>query len=411
MTPNPLPRRGFLGTLGAATIGIPLAASAVPAAATPPADVPGRRPHDPTTIWGTAVDSVPFPISNQTVRMAVRVSAGATKVRIRVSNAFGATPLEIGSLHVGLRAQAAALRPGSNRAGSFSDAPGIAVAPGAEVLSDPLDVPVDAGGDLLISLYVRSAADQNTGHLRPKDFSYLSDTGDHGADESGTEFPTVVEHWFFADAVVSEGGKHAGSVVFLGDSITDSGALPRGGYQGWTDFLAQRWAALPPARHLAMVNAGISGNRLITQRAGAGVNAQARLDRDVLSHAGVHTLVLLEGINDIYGSKATAADLITAQRQIALRAHARGLRVLVGTLIPSHRTAYTEERESVRTTLNSFLRTTDEVDGVIDFDAALRDPADHTSILPVYDSGDHTHPSPEGYRAMADSVDLALLHR
>lgn len=124
--------------------------------------------------------------------------------------------------------------------------------------------------------------------------------------------------------------------------------------------MVQRIAATrPPSRQLGLVNAAISGNRLITQRPGAGVNAQARLDRDVLSHAGVHTMVLLEGINDLYGTKVTAPELISAQRQIAARARNRGLRVVVGTLIPSHRGAYTTERETVRTTLNDFRARTD----------------------------------------------------
>jgi len=406
MTHTPgLDRRRFLGGLGAAAVGVPLGSTSAHAADAAPAAT------GPVTVWGTSQDALLYRIANQTVRLAVRISAGARTVRIRVSNAFGSAPLDVGSLYVGRRASGSAVRPGWNRAASFAGQPGIVVPPGAEVLSDPVAVTADAGDDLLVSLFVRSAADQVTGHLRPKDFSYLSATGDHGADETGAAFPTPVEHWFFADAVVADGIQNAGAVVFLGDSITDSGSLPRGGYQGWTDFLAQRIAVTRPAvRRLGIVNAGISGNRLITQRPGAGVNAQARLDRDVLSHAGVHTLVLLEGINDLYGTTVTAPELITAQHQIAARARSRGLRVVVGTLIPSHRAAYTTEREAVRTTLNNFLRTSPEFDGVIDFDAALRDPADHTSILPVFDSGDHTHPSPEGYRAMADAVDLALLY-
>lgn len=395
-------RRRFLGGLGAAAVGVPLATAQATGSPTG---------SGPVTVWGTSQDALPFRIADQTVRLAVRVSAGSRTVRIRVSNAFGTAPLDLGSVHVGRRLAGAAVRAGSNRAGSFSGLPGIVVPPGAEVLTDPIALLSDAGDDLLVSLYVRSAADQVTGHLRPKDFSYLSSAGDHGADETGTAFPTPVEHWFFADAVVADGIGNAGAVVFLGDSITDSGSLPRGGYQGWTDFLGQRIAATrPPSRRLGIVNAAISGNRLITQRPGAGVNAQARLDRDALSHAGVHTLVLLEGINDLYGTNVTARELITAQRQLAARARSRGLRVVVGTLIPSHRGAYTTEREAVRTTLNDFLRTSPEFDGVLDFDAALRDPADHTSILPRFDSGDHTHPSPDGYRAMSDAVDLALLY-
>lgn len=158
-----------------------------------------------------------------------------------------------------------------------------------------------------------------------------------------------------------------------------------------------------------MVNAGISGNRIATQRPGAGVNALARLDRDVLSQAGVHTLIVFEGVNDIYGTPITAAPLIQAHAQLALRARAAGLRVIAGTLLPTRRQGFTPEREGVRAALNDFIRASRLYDHVIDFEAAMRDPADPLALRPAYDSGDRLHPSGEGYRAMAAAVPLSFL--
>ncbi|MGI5150028.1 SGNH/GDSL hydrolase family protein [Plantactinospora sp. CA-294935] len=403
-SPSRVGRRAFLSGVGVAAVGAQLATSR-PAAAvvTPPT-------HRPVTIWGTSPDALPYPIADQTVRVTVRATIGARRLRVRLSNAFGTAPLPVGSAYLGRRSAGAALVPGTNKALTFGGSTAITVPPGAEVISDPVPLLIGPGDDLAISVYTPGRFEQVTGHLRPKDFSFLSPPGDAGADESGAAFHTPVEHWFWVDAVIGEGEPSAGTIVALGDSITDSGSLPRGGYQGWCDFLAERIAAtLPPPRRPAILNAGISGNRLITERPGAGVTAQARLDRDVLSHAGVRTVIVLEGINDIYGSTVTSADLIAAHRQIAYRAAARGLRVIAGTVLPSHRGAYTEQRERVRTELNAYLRSGADHDGVIDFDAALRDPEDPTSLLPEYDSGDHTHPSPAGYRAMADAVELRLL--
>lgn len=382
------------------------AAAASPALARPAA----QQASGPATIWAAAMDRLDVSIADRTVRLAIRATTDACRVRVRLSNAFGADPLTIASLHVGLRAEGARVRPGTNRRAGFNDAAGIVIPAGGSAISDGVTLPVAANADLLVSVAVRGAPAVTTGHLRPKDNSYLSAPGDHGAAEDASAFTTTLPHWLFADALIGEGVTNAGSVAIIGDSITDSGGNPRGSYQGWVDELARRLAREPAARRLGLVNAGISGNRIAAQRPGAGVSALARLDRDVLSHAGVHTLIVFEGINDIYGTPITAAPLIQAHAQLALRARMAGLRVIGATLLPTRRQGFTAERESVRAAFNGFIRTSKLYDHVIDFEAAVRDPADPLALALAYDSGDRLHPSGAGYRAMAAAVPLRILY-
>lgn len=356
------------------------------------------------------MDRLDYAIADQTVRVPFRATAGAPSVRLRVSNAFGAGPLDIASLHVGLKESAAAVRRGTNRPVTFTGRPSIVVPAGASAISDPVAFPVRAGSDLLASIAVRGTPDGVTGHLRPKDWSWLSPPGDFGAAEDGTAFQTTAPHWFFVDGLVGEGVPNAGTVAFLGDSITDSGGGKRGGYEGWVDALAARVAGQPGALPLGLANVGISGNRVAAHRPGSGVNALARFDRDVAALAGVHTVVFLEGINDVYGTTIGAEALISAHAQVAARARLLGLRVIGATLLPTRRKGFTAEREAVRAALNQFIRTSPLYEAVIDFDRICADPADRLALRPAYDSGDGLHPGIAGYRAMAEAVPLEILY-
>jgi len=378
------------------------------AAMVPAAARAASRPA-PYTIWATATDRIPLELADFTVRLALRATAHARAVRVRLSNAFGTEALTVQSLHIGLRAQGAAVRRGSNRRVRFAGGEGVVIPPGGSAISDMIGMPVDANSDLLVSIAVRGSPGAITGHLRPKDYGYLAPSGDHGAREEAAAFPTTVPHWLFADALIGEGVSNRGSVAIIGDSITDSGGSPRGSYQGWVDALARRLARERPGQRLGLVNAGISGNRIAAERQGSGPSALARLDRDVLSHAGVHTLIVFEGINDIYGTPVGAASLIQGHAQLALRARMAGLRVIGATVLPTRRKGFSAEREGVRTALNHFIRTSALYDHVIDFDAATRDPADPLALAPSFDSGDRLHPSEEGYRAMAAAVPLPIL--
>lgn len=391
-----LRRRDLLAGLGVMTA-IPVRAEATVKAS-----------HPPYTIWAAANDRLDIPVADCTVRMAVRVTAGARTVRFRLSNAFGTAPLAVVSLHVGQRAEGAAIRAGTNRPVAFTGERGIVIPPGGSAISDAVHCSVAANADLLVSISIQGSPGATTGHLRPKDNSYLAPL-DRGADEEASAFAQTVPHWLFAEAVIAEGMPNAGSVAIIGDSITDSGGSPRGSYRGWVDELARRLAHERAGQPLGLVNLGISGNRIAAERPGSGVSALARLDRDGLSHAGVHSLIVFEGINDIYGTPVAAGSLIQAHAQVALRARMAGLRVIGATLLPTRRQGFTSEREGVRAALNRFIRTSELYDHVIDFDAATRDSADPMALALPFDSGDCLHPSAAGYRAMAAAVPLSIL--
>jgi lysophospholipase L1-like esterase len=229
-----------------------------------------------------------------------------------------------------------------------------------------------------------------------------------------------VDHWYQLseiDVLVSSG---AASIVALGDSITDGHGATTNGNDRWTDVLAQRLQASPHTRSLGVSNQGIGGNHLLTD--GLGPNALARFDRDVLAPAGVRWVILFEGVNDLGGlarnGEVTVAEhaalvkrVVSAYEQIVLRAHAHGLRVFGATLTPYVGSEYYHPgplTEADRQAVNAWIRAAGHLDAVIDFDSVVRDPQHPDRLLPAYDSGDHLHPSPAGYRAMGEAVQLSL---
>jgi lysophospholipase L1-like esterase len=332
----------------------------------------------------------------------LRCTIGGARVRVRLSNALGEEALRIGSVHIGRRDGGANIVAGSNTRLLFAGRSTATLADHSELLSDPVDFACHAGDDLLLSVHVASAHDRLTGHLRPKDISYLSTAGDHGTAGDASSFTRVVPHWFVASALLV-GPTAAPSLVAIGDSITDSGGTPRGGYRGWTDLVARRVAALPPARQFGIANVAISGNRLLSERRGGGPTILSRLQRDALSHDGADTLFILAGINDIYGADETASRLIAALAEVAARARRFGLRPAAGTLLPARRQGFNASRENTRLAVNEWLRTTSAYDGIVDFDRALRDPANPERLLREYDSGDGLHPSNAGAARMAET--------
>lgn len=356
-------------------------------------------------------------LSDQTVRNVVPVSTAGDRVRVRVSNAFGAAPLPVGSASVALAGQGAVAVPGSVRPLTFGGRPSVLVAQGGEALSDPVDLEVASLQRLALSVYLPEATGPATQHNNSRETNYLA-VGDQSTDEGAQDFARPISCWMFASGVdVRASARVVGSVVALGDSITDGDQSTVGADQRYPDHLARRLAGVRGLT-LAVSNAGIGGNELLLNRVPElfGVSAAARLPRDVLAQTGVRSVILVEGINDIGAESAQAGDLIQAQQQIAAQAHAAGLRIYGGTLVPfggsneNFGTDYgTEAGEVQRQALNDWIRSTDVFDGVVDFDAALRDPQDPTRLLPPYDSGDHLHPSDAGYEAMADTVDLHRL--
>ncbi|MEV0400366.1 SGNH/GDSL hydrolase family protein [Actinoallomurus sp. NPDC050550] len=353
-------------------------------------------------------------LSGSSLRNIVHLSAGGAAVRIRLSNRFGTEPLTLGHATVAVRAGAdgAAAVPGTMREVTFHGARSASVPAGADLATDPTPLAVRPGTDLLVTLYLPAVAGPVTTHSLAQQISYDAPGGDHARDMSGDAYTGTVGQRYYLTGVDVLNPPTRGSLAVLGDSITDGYASTVGANHRWPDYLADRIRALPPVRRLGVLNAGISGNRLLLDGGSFGVNALARFDEDVLSRTNVRTLIVLEGINDIQQTphQTDPKKLEAAYETIAARAHARGIKVIGATILPFKGwKVYDDTLEATRQAVNAYIRTSRTFDGVVDFDAVTRDPAAPLAMLPAYDSGDHLHPNDAGYRVMADAVDLAGL--
>ncbi len=385
--------------------------------------------------WSTAVHTpLPFPglpptptVENQTVRMVIRPTIGGRQLRIRFSNAYGTSAIEIGAAHVALTAQNATIKPETGHPITFNGQTSVKVPPGAPMLSDPIEMNVPAFAELSISIYLPHKTTALTTHYWAQHASYISGPGDFTA-KADIADATVRTSWYWLADVEVWNPDGAGAVVALGDSITDGAGAKQDSYADWPDQLAKRLAEAGTTR-LAVLNEGIGGNRILHD--GAGINALARLDRDVLAQPGVREVIVLEGINDIgwphmkprspkdgstlhespfAGQIVTAQDLIEGYRQIIDRARQHHIRVFGATLTPYDGADYfTADGEAVRQTVNEWIRTSGAFDGVFDFDAAVRDPDHPSRFRDAFQSGDHLHPSELGYKAMAQAINVALL--
>jgi lysophospholipase L1-like esterase len=375
----------------------------------PSAPAAGNAPAPPPLF------PAPPTINNQTVRMIIHTSIGGHRVRVQLSNAFGTSALQIGAAHIALHDKDSAIVAGSDRALLFSGRASAVIPPGAELLSDPLDFELPALGDLVISLFVPAEATSPTIHLTGLHTTYISQPGDFSGSVTIAD-STTRELWYWIDGVDVEAPAKSGAIVAFGDSITDGATSTPNKDASWPSQLAVRLAANKSTADVAIVNEGISGNRLLND--GAGINALARFDRDVLSQPGVKWLIILEGINDIgIGSlpgapateNPTVDDLIAAHKQMIERAHMHGIKVIGATLTPYVGAVYASDRgETLREGLNNWIRTGKAYDAVIDFEAAVEDPSNPKQIRPSFNIRDHLHPNDDGYKAMAAAVDLAL---
>ncbi|MGW1347111.1 SGNH/GDSL hydrolase family protein [Kribbella sp. NPDC002412] len=364
------------------------------------------------TTWGASDDIAGGTLSDMTVRNIVRTSVGGSDLRIRLTNAYGDQPLVTDSVYVGRHQDGASVVPGTSRRLTFGGKTSVRIPPGGLAISDPLPGQVPAQTSLTVSLHVVGQTGVITAHNRAMQHSYKSVSGDHAADESATPYQTESSAWFFLNAAIVTAPQQVDTVATLGDSITSSVGTTIDTNRRWPDVLADRYATLPEHRRLAISNEGISGNRVlngVAKAGSAGPNALARLDRDVLTKPGVRTVLVLEGINDIYAG-ATADELIDGYRQLIERVHASGRCIVGGTITPVGGSfVYTPEKEAARQAVNTFIRTSGEFDAVVDFDAATRDPADPTRLQPAYDGGDGLHPNDAGNHAMGNAANLDTL--
>jgi lysophospholipase L1-like esterase len=369
----------------------------------------GASPQQPVPFFTT----VPIDFNNQTVRQIVRISTGGSKVRIRLSNLYGAQPVTIGNAHVALSAGGAAINPPTDRAVTFSGGhPSVIIPPGALVLSDPVDLKVPALASLAISLYLPQSTGPATWHLEGKQTAYIVSGNATNATDVSSGATTSTARFFLA-GVETASRECRSAIVTFGDSITDGTQSTVDTNHRWPDRLAERLNSRGDQR--GVVNEGISGNRILHDTAGP--NALSRFDRDVLATPGVRFMTVLLGINDIgFGGfipteAVTPDDIIAGHRQMIARARSRGIRIYGATLTPFNNAGapyFSAAHEADRQAVNAWIRGSGEYDAVIDFDKVVRDPADPTKLLAAYDSGDHLHPNDAGYKAMADSIDLRL---
>jgi lysophospholipase L1-like esterase len=355
--------------------------------------------------------------SNRTIRMVVHPSIGGSGLRIRLSDQYSGTPLHVGAVDVALQATGGAAVPGTHHRVTFAGSGTVTIAPHAELASDVIDMSVDAGQNLLVSTYLPGTTDGATWHSDAFDHTYLS-VGNHTAENAADNYGSTTTSWYYLDGVDVVSPTARGTVVAFGDSITDGYASSTGTYHRWPDFLAGRIGAKPGPQRLGVVDAGIGGNRVLTDvpNLWQGVSALKRFGHDALGQPGVRDVILMEGINDIgnnagpNGAPLTAQDLINGYQTLINQAHAAGVNIIGGTMMPCQGNGYyTPERDALRNTVNNWIRNSGAFDGVVDFDLAMRDANNPAAINPAYDSGDHLHPNDAGMRAMADAVDLRLL--
>lgn len=370
--------------------------------------------------WGAAPDSTGPSVSSKTVRQIARVTIGGSHVRLRLSNLLGAGPLSIGSVRVAIHAGGSAIQHETGRAVTFAARPGVTIPKGADALSDPLEFPVKALARVAVSIHVLDDGGTSTIHGTALQTAYMA-SGDATA---ATNFPkgeTDNSRFFLTDIEVAQVAD-ARTLVILGDSITDGVGSTGDANARWPDVLATRLQADPALASIAVVNAGISGNRILNDGRAPfiGPSSLSRFDRDVLGKPGVRFVILLQGSNDISASDmlptledhVSAQQIIDGMKTLIARAHAKGIRIFGATLLPREGVGTpfvnTDAGREKRRLLNNWIRTSGAFDAVIDFDGVMIDPARPGYLRPAFDSGDHLHPNDAGYAAMASAIDLRL---
>jgi lysophospholipase L1-like esterase len=353
-------------------------------------------------------------LANHTLRMIPRVSLGGSLARVRISNAYGVHPLQIGAARIALRDSGPAIVAGSDRQLTFGGASSATIAAGAVLVSDPVALEVPALADLAVSFHLPQELPANFGITGryARQTNYISPVGDFTA---ATAMPVgkLTDDWYFLCGVDVVAPKETLGVVAVGDSLTDANISTHDGHHSWPSQLARRLVARG-GKSIAVMNQGLGGNRILHDvRGDSGLK---RFDRDVIAQPGVTHAIIMLGTNDLRNRGANpeeevnAAQMIAGLKQIALRGQSAGIKMIGSTLTPFWNEtflpgAWNPRREAVREAINAWLR---KGDAFVDFDAALRDPENKLRMLPKYDCGDHLHPSDLGYRAMGDAIDLAL---
>ncbi|MGW1163778.1 SGNH/GDSL hydrolase family protein [Streptomyces sp. NPDC002513] len=362
-----------------------------------------------TGTWEAAASGTVPALPGTSIRNVVHISVGGSAARVRLSNRLGTAPLHLDTVTVAVQRAGMSASPeaasGSVRTATFAGATSVTVPPGQDRVTDAVRLAVPADANLLVTVHTSGDCGPATYHRTSLQPGFLARGGDHAADTSAAAYTGRVSHWYYVTGVDVLREAAPASVVALGDSLTDGDGSSYGTNHRWPDLLSRRLRALPAERRPGVLNAGISGNRLL--RGGVGPSALSRLDADVLSRTGVRTLIVLEGVNDLKGTppQTDPGAFVRAYRRIVARAHAHGIHVIGATLTPfGGHSAWTPAREDLRHAVNALIRS-GVFDAVADFDAAVRDPARPDRIRPAYDSGDHLHLDDAGMAALAATVD------
>jgi len=411
-------RLGLPGALALLVLGATITAVNAPRPA-----AAARSGYDWVTSW-SASPQHPVPgtlgmagFHDQTVRDIIFASVGGNAIRLQLTNAFGRSPLQVGRVTVAVAGPGAGVVPGNIHPVSFGGNASVRIPAGEEVLSDPVGMQVSALQELTVSIYLPGRTGVATLHSDAQQVNWVSTAGDHTAEANADAFMIPTQSWYYLSGLDVRSSGAAGTLVAFGDSITDGVQSTIGGNDRWPSDLARRLDTVLGPR-LSVADEGIGGNRVLAASRCCGASAEERFARDALDQPGVRDVILLEGINDIGRSTGpphpdtglTPARLIAGYRNLIAQAHARGVRIFGATLLPYQGAGYySPAGETIREAVNAWIRTSGAFDGVIDFDAVMRDPADPLRLNPAYDSGDHLHPNDAGYQAMADSIDLDML--
>jgi lysophospholipase L1-like esterase len=406
-----LKRSAWIGILATATI-MPV----VSPATAKDGDWIGTWMASPQPIWGSDFafpTKIPGTLENQTIRQIARVSLGGPRFRVVISNEYGSEPLSIGEAHVALAADGSATVAASDRKLTFGGRTQVVIPPGAPVVSDPVEMSLEPLAELSVSIFFPRETALTTFHWDGKQTTFIGQGNLSAAEMTSAKQTTDAR--VFLSRILVEAPANDGSVIAIGDSITDGNGSTLNANSRWPDFLAEHLAP----RRIAVLNAGISGARLLRDK--MGVNASARFARDVLAQPNVKTVVLLMGINDIsWPGTAFTPDLplpsldtlVAGYRQLIGQARAHNIRIIGGTLTPFEGALsgtplegyYNTDKDALRQQVNDWIRSSGEFDAVVDFDALLRDPDHPARLLAEFDSGDHLHPGDKGNKAMAETV-------
>ena len=368
--------------------------------------------------WTTAPQLVephnmpPAPgLTDNTIRQIVRVSVGGEEVRLRFSNAFSKSPVEMKLAAIAQVSEGGSIDVSSQKLLKFNKNESVKMTPGGEVFSDPFKFNLKPGSLVAITIHFGKTSPDVTGHPGSRTTSFiLPGNNIASADFSGS---VKTDHWYVIQSMDVKASKSSKAVAVLGNSITDGRGSGTNKQNRWPDILSARLLANEATKNIGVLNLGIGGNCVV--RGGLGPTALERFDRDILSQSNVRWLIILEGINDIGSIKTDeqadkiAKELIRAYDEMITKAHAKGILVYGATILPFAKSFYdTPQRQKARDAVNEWIRNSGKFDAVIDFDKIMRNPYDVITILPDMHDGDFLHPNEAGYRRMGENVDLEL---